>query len=101
MPMKPHRLVTGCFLTLGCGIASAYTECPPVLLTKIWNDVDGNFFVATGGYLNGMISSTAKPAIAVAVAAYTAGKPVIIRYARDGVVCGSAVWSEPISAIGI
>lgn len=86
---------------LTCGIASAYTECPAMMLTKVWDDVDGNFFVATGGYLNGYISPTAKPAMAVAITAYTAGKPVIIRYGRDGVVCGSAAWNEQITAIGM
>lgn len=83
-----------------CNMASAYTECPPIVLTKVWSDVDGNFFIATGGYLNGYISPTAKPSIAVAIAAYSAGRPVIVRYARDGVACGGAAWDERISAIG-
>lgn len=84
-----------------CHASFAYTECAPIYMTKIWSDVDGNFYIATGGYLNGYISSTAKPSIAVAITAYTTGRPVIIRYGRDGVVCGSAAWNEQITSIGM
>ncbi len=85
----------------------AYTECPPVKLTKVWSDVDGNFFIAiNGGYLNGSILATvnpalSKPAIAVAIAAYTANRKVIVRYGRDGVDCQAPVWNEVIAAIGM
>lgn len=98
--MKVFRIAAATAVLLLCKMAFAYTECPPVVLTKVWSDVDGNFFIATGGYLNGYISPTAKPSIAVAITAYTAGRPVIVRYARDGVSCGAAVWDERISAIG-
>lgn len=99
--MKYVKLAN-CLLFSAIGnVAFAYAECPPIILTKIWNDVDGNFFVATGGYLNGYITPTAKPSIAIAIAAYSAGRPVIFRYGRDGVVCGNAVWDEKITAIGM
>lgn len=94
------RVAAAAAALLSCSMASAYTECPPIMLTKVWSDVDGNFFIATGGYLNGYISPTAKPSIAVAVAAYSSGRPVIVRYARDGIACGGAAWDERISAIG-
>jgi hypothetical protein len=99
--VKTMRFATAVLAMFLCDMASAYTECPPIVMTKIWSDVDGNFFVATGGYLNGYISGTAKPSIAVAIAAYTSGRPAIIRYGRDGVVCGSAAWNEQITSIGM
>nr|WP_297525508.1 hypothetical protein [uncultured Roseateles sp.] len=85
----------------------AYTECPPVKLTKVWSDVDGNFFIAiNNAYLSGSIRATvnptlSKPAIAVAIAAYTANRKVIVRYSRDGVNCDAPVWDEQIGSIGM
>lgn len=87
--MKVFRMAAAAAVLLSCDMVYAYTECPPIVLTKVWSDVDGNFF-----------TPTAKPSIAVAIAAYTAGRPVIVRYARDGVACGGATWDERISAIG-
>jgi len=99
--MKVVRFSAVVLSMLLCDAAFAYTECPPIVLTKIWSDVNGSFFIATGGYLNGYISATAKPSIAIAIAAYTAGRPAIVRYGRDGVVCGSAAWDEQITSIGM
>ncbi len=96
-----RRLGLGFLLLLLCKAASAYTECPPIMLSKIHSDADGNFFVATGGYLNGHLSPTAKPTMAIAIAAYTTGRPAVIRYGRDGVVCGSAAWNEQIISVAM
>lgn len=84
----------------------AYTECPPVKLTKVWSDVNGNFFIGTVSDLNGTIDAVtnpplAKPAIAVAIAAYTANRKVVIRCARDNVNCAAPSWSELIGSIGM
>lgn len=79
----------------------AYTECPPMQITKAYKDVGGFFFIATGGYLNGYIDAADKGAFSIVFAAYLSGKPAIIRYARDGVQCGGATWDERISAVGM
>jgi hypothetical protein len=82
----------------------AYTECN-VVLTRVLAAVDGNFYIATGSYLNGMLEYTPDPgyknAVAIAIAARASGAPVLVRYLNDGVVCGSAAWSERIIAIGM
>ena len=99
--MSIKRFAAAVLFLVFSDAALAYTECPSIMLTKIWTDVDGAFFVATGGYLNGYISATSKHSVGIAINAYNIGRPVIIRYARDGVVCGSAVWDEQISGIGM
>ncbi|WP_157604919.1 hypothetical protein [Rhizobacter sp. Root16D2] len=86
--------------------ASAFTECPGLTLTRIWTDVNGDFFIATGGDLNGRIPVAAypvgaKPAVMVATAAYFARTKIKVRYKADGVSCGSARWDEEISSIGV
>jgi len=76
-------------------------------LTKVWSDVDGNFFIAmNGGYLNGAIHATvnsvlSKPVIAIAIAAHAANCEVIVRYGRDGVDCQAPVWNEVITSIDL
>ena len=105
--MKRIFAAAALFVALFPFPASAYTECPPVRLTKVWSDVDGNLFIAvSGGYLNGAIlattnPTTSKPAIAVAIAAYAANRKVIVRYSRDGMNCDAAAWDEKIGAIGM
>lgn len=94
------RLI-GPLLTLLCNSASAYTDCPNIEITRIYKDVTGNFFIATGGYLNGYIDPSDKAAIAMAIAAYTGGRRMLIRYSRDGVTCGAAAWNEPIGGVGL
>lgn len=82
----------------------AYTECT-LTLTRIFAEDGGSFYIGTGGGLNGIIEySTAggyRNSIAIAIAARASGTPVLVRYERDGVVCGSAIWSERISGIGM
>ncbi|MDH0868222.1 hypothetical protein [Mitsuaria sp. GD03876] len=102
------KLIAGVALAALLPLSShAYTECPPVKLTKVWSDVDGNFFIAiNNGYLNGSIRATvnpatSKPAIAIAITAYTANRKVIVRYSRDGVNCDAPVWDEVIGSIGM
>ncbi|OWQ86995.1 hypothetical protein CDN99_20070 [Roseateles aquatilis] len=105
--MKRFLLISAFLLSSLPLVSHAYTECAPMRLTKVWSDVDGNFFIAVnGGYLNGAIRATAnpalsKPAIAIAIAAYMANRKVIVRYSRDGVNCDAPVWDEVIGSIGM
>jgi hypothetical protein len=91
----------GALLTLLCNLASAYTDCQNTEITRIYKDVTGNFFIATGGYLNGYIDPSDKAAIAMVVTAYTSGRRMLIRYSRDGITCGAAAWNEIISGVGL
>lgn len=95
------RIAALCFLMVS-PLAYGYTECQ-VTLTKVFTDDGGNFYVATGGYLNGYIPPGGQnyaPSVAAAMAARASDRPVIIRYQNDGVVCGSAAWNEVISGLG-
>lgn len=91
-------------IVLFSGKVFAYTECPGLSLTRTHLDVDGNFFIATGAYLNGMIPNTStnfSQSIAIALTGRTTGQLLTIRYSNDGVVCGSAAWNEIIIGIGL
>ena len=80
----------------------AYTSCENQVLTKVFND-GSNTYIGTGG-LNGRISNTKadyKGMLSILLSARVAGKPVEIRYERDGVQCGNAAWNEEISGVGI
>ncbi|WP_431287705.1 hypothetical protein [Roseateles chitinivorans] len=104
--MKVHHVMGAALVVLLPLTTHAYTECPPIKLTKVWSDVNGNFFIGTVSNLNGTIDAVtnpplAKPAIAVAIAAYTANRKVMIRYARDNVDCAAPAWSELIASIGM
>lgn len=82
--------------------AHGYTECQ-LTLTKVFTDNGGNFFIATGGYLNGYIppgGPNYSPSVAAAMAARASDRPAIVRYTNDGVVCGGAAWNERIEGIG-
>jgi hypothetical protein len=81
----------------------AYTECAGLMLTKVFTETDGEFFIATGGTLNGYIhknNASYKTAVAIALMARATGTPVTIRYLNDGIVCGSASWNQQIIGIG-
>lgn len=83
-------------------LAHGFTECQ-VTLTRVFTDGGGNFFIATGGYLNGYIPPGApgfSSSVAAAMAARASDRPAIVRYQNDGVTCGSAAWNEVISGIG-
>jgi hypothetical protein len=94
------KLIPLCFLV--SPIAHGYTECQ-VTLTKVFTDNAGNFFIATGGYLNGYVPAGGpnySPSIAAAIAARASDRPAIVRYQNDGIVCGGAAWNEKIDGIG-
>jgi len=98
------KILIAITITLLSSRAFGYTECPGLTLTKTHLDVDGHFFVATGGYLNGMIPHTSvnfSQSIAIAMTARASGKPALIRYANDGVICGNAAWNEQIISLGL
>jgi hypothetical protein len=83
-------------------LAHGYTECQ-FTLTKVFTDGGGNFLIASGGYFNGYIPPSSpgySPSVAAAIAARASDRPVVVRYQRDAVVCGSAPWDEVISGIG-
>lgn len=91
-------------LIFNINLAQAYTECPPMTITKVWADVGGNFYIATGGYLNGMILPNTinySQVTAIALTARTTGQKAMIRYVRDDVTCGSAAWNEAIYSIAM
>lgn len=99
--MKISKYLTLPILVLSYNLAYAYTDCGNIEITRIYKDVTGNFFIATGGYLNGFVDPSDKGAIAMVISAYTTGRRMLIRYSRDGVLCGAAAWNEPINGVGL
>jgi hypothetical protein len=110
---KPHSnnavLVT-CLVAAICASFAAntyaYTECPGLVVKRVFTDAGGNLLVGTdpAGNLNGFIAPSApafKTVVAIALSAKLSGSPVTIRYSNNGVSCGTASWGEPIEGIGM
>ena len=86
----------------------AYTECWGVKLTRVWSDVNGDFYISVRSdyLLTGAIRAAAYPAgskvaIGIALTAYASNRLVTIRYVRDNINCSAAPWSEEIGSIGM
>jgi len=87
--------------------AFGYTECAGLTLTKVWVDVNGNFFIGTAGgsSLNGYIdaanASRYTTAVSIALTARASATPVTIRYSSNGITCGQAAFDALIIGIGM
>lgn len=88
--------------------SQAFTDCEGVRLTRVWTDVNGDFYISLRSdyQLGGAIRaatypSGSKAAIAIALTAYASKRLVTVRYARDFINCSAAPWGEEISAIGM
>lgn len=103
------KLIAGALLATLLPLTShAYTECWGVKLTRVWTDVNGDFYISLRSdyQLGGAIRAAqypagSKAAIGIALAAYTANRLVTIRYTRDNINCSAAPWNEEISSLGM
>lgn len=107
-----RRMLTGIVVlsvlsSLPIATSQAYTECSG-LLTKVMTDAGGQLYVSISenGLLNGFVSSVGneqlyKTATAIALVARSSNASVTLRFARDGISCGTTIWNEPIEGIAM